>query len=98
MCAYSTPLTEDVFAVKTLIAAALLLALTSPASAGGSAAKWDCGKGIKAIADRGEFSIYMGKPYADDAYPDQGTVKWDLRATNKGTEIWLNGKACKQAN
>ena len=82
--------------MKTLIAASLLLASTSAFAS--SAAKWDCGKGITAIANRGEFSISMGKAYADNAYPDLGTVKWDLRAKNTGTEIWLNGRACKRTN
>ena len=65
--------------MKTLIAAALLLTLASPASAGGSDAKWDCGQGITALAGKGEFGFHMGKAYKEDGYPVRGTVKWDLR-------------------
>ena len=82
--------------MKTLITAAMLLASTSAFAT--SAAMWSCGNGVKAISDRGEFSIYMGKPYGGLSYPSRGSVKWDLRAKNTGTEIWLNGKACKRTN
>ena len=81
--------------MKTLIAATLLL--VSTAAFASTAAEWDCGRGVTATSDRGEFGFHMGKPY-DASYPRRGTVKWDLRVTNKGTEIWLDGKACKRTN
>ena len=83
--------------MKTLIATTLLLASTSAFAS--TAAEWDCGKGVTATSDRGEFGFHMGKPY-DASYPRRGSVKWDLRGEHKKgqPEIWLDGKACKRTN
>jgi hypothetical protein len=91
---YSTPAQKQKTIMKPVLLAALLLALTTPAVAS-SAAIWDCGKGITAISNRGQFSIEMGKMY-EGAYPDQGAVKWDFQGSK--AEVRLNGKLCKRTN
>ena len=77
-----------------MITAALLSMLATPTLAS-SAAEWSCGKGIKAVAGKGEFFISMGKAYEAN-YPNQGAVTWSFREPK--AEIRFNGRLCKQTN
>jgi hypothetical protein len=83
--------------MKTLIAASLLLALTSPAFAYGSSDQWDCGNKIEITGWKGQITVAIGGDPAQDkeeytGAPTKGSfnLRWDM---NKAA-YWLNGKAC----
>jgi hypothetical protein len=59
----------------------------------GTAAEWDCDNDITALANRGRFYIEMGRLHDDNSYPNRGS--WDFR---KNSELWINGRQCKQTN
>ena len=82
--------------MKTLIAAALLLALTTPAFAFGDHNDWDCGNGINVMEGKG-LTVFINTPTnpnpkstAETTYPAKG--RFDLKWSDKG--IWLNGRKC----
>src|SRR6476620_3410882 len=70
--------------MKTLIAASLLLALTTPANAA-----WDCDNEISLEGP----SIILGHNW-----PTKGTkslkLKWDFTDERRFPRIWVNGKEC----
>ena len=70
--------------MRTLIAAALLLATASPAFAS-QPAVWNCGPYTYISADKGEVSITTTK----STNPQRFDLRW------KGFRVWLNGKPCK---
>ena len=82
--------------MKTLIAAALLLALASPACCFPAPPYGTAAREITAIANKGEFTISMGKAYKKKAYPDHGVVKWNFRDGN--SIVQLDDKLCKETN
>ena len=91
--------------MKSLIAAAMLLALVSPAYAT-SDAEWDCPGGIRVSAGRNQIvASFTYGPDRND--PDSENprriqlignrhlnLKWDFRNHAEGPDLWLNGKAC----
>ena len=88
--------------MKTLIAASLLLALTTPVHAG-PAARWDCGNGATASAYKGEFGVWIGHPDEDREdfpYSMRGSRHFDLKWDFRGSKdiVRLNGKLCKRTN
>ena len=80
-----------------IVAALALLPTTAMSN---TAAEWDCGNGAKASSNRGEFGIWIGRPYDDKAYPLRGSRHldwtWDFRGSKD--KVWLNGKLCKRTN
>lgn len=88
--------------MKTLIAAAMLLALASPAHAvtdADTAARWDCGNRTRVTED-GEFGVFVHRPLDDADYANHGVIRLDLKWDYRGgkTRVWLNGKICKQTD
>jgi hypothetical protein len=81
--------------MKTLIAAALLLALTSPAFAFGDHADWDCGNQIGVTMWKNQISLSAGgDPFSENAvrYTEKSSGRFDLRWDRKN--VWMNGKKC----
>jgi uncharacterized protein (DUF2147 family) len=79
--------------MKTLIAAALLLAATSPAFASDDDANrswWDCPHGVKVtMQDDGRTFD------ADPPTKKKITKVWNFEAPGPDFEVWLGNKICK---
>jgi hypothetical protein len=85
--------------MKSLIAAALLLALAIPAHARtATAALWDCGDGTTVIEDDGKFGVYVRHPGApgEADFTNHGSIRLNLKWDFRGSEVrvWLNSKRC----